>query len=87
MERTLGWVLGTTVLVPQVQRVVLRFHCCQGLLWWLQVVIGGGCHMFNRCVKKQIQTKKNNAKNEYKSNQVGREEKYVLRIQIQLTRL
>ena len=55
---TLGWVLGTTVLVPQVRRVALRFRCCQCLLWWeLQVVIGGGCHFSKR--KKKTSSKIN----------------------------
>jgi hypothetical protein len=52
---TLGWVLGTTVLVPQVRRVALRFRCCQCLLWWeLQVVIGGGCHFSKRKKKNKV---------------------------------
>ena len=55
---TLGWVLGTTVLVPQVRRVALRFRCCQCLLWWeLQVVIGGGCHFSKRKKKIKFQNK------------------------------
>jgi hypothetical protein len=57
LKLTLGWVLGTTVLVPQVRRVALRFRCCQCLLWWgLQVVIGGGCH-FSKKKKNELATK------------------------------